>query len=535
MAGTVIKNNENIVPFMGERLNFIKGQDPLGLQNSSEATFTMLLPGLNNGTGRIRYYSFYCWLFDEYSKNIRSTNPDHQKSFIRRAEYIIALASNYFEGDAGNITGSLYANRQIKNDPNFKHDLQKGTYNPDGSTTDTYFKNSFGGFGQFYSSSLKDIGLISDRESNGGVYVRTSSNNTNFISGEKLASAFNDSISAETKNLFFSCLNDGWISEEELQKLLPDFQLTQIPFGSREQELLLDLLLNKDFPQLIEEEPAEFRKTTIARVLRYSQTNSINDRDFVYDCYNEKGKINSEIDPTYMGWYYYQFNEFWHFANTSILNGTLSYLEVDAGPNWAPLKELLESICNSVVEYFITNNYISEKNDIVDNLLLNLKGNEYEYLKACQIHEPISKIANGFLLFFSQYINQQIEFVILKNYMQVHNLGKDGDGVDYFRTEFKVKKQQSIDKYIFEYIYKHIINRHQYVALRKISGGTLTTQKFILEEQNIRYLGNFEAGYTGPRLVNLISFMKNLYLINNEGQLTEKGVDLLQSLENGLN
>jgi len=39
MAEKVIKNNQSLVPFFGERLNFLKGLDPLGLQNSSDATF----------------------------------------------------------------------------------------------------------------------------------------------------------------------------------------------------------------------------------------------------------------------------------------------------------------------------------------------------------------------------------------------------------------------------------------------------------------------------------------------------------------
>ena len=121
MAEKVIRNNQSIVPFFGERLSFIRGLDPLGLQNTSDATFTMLLPGLNNVTGRIRYYSFYCWLLDEYSKQIGSTNPKKQQQFIRRAEYLIALASTFIDGEALSIPGSLYASSQIKNEPDIVH------------------------------------------------------------------------------------------------------------------------------------------------------------------------------------------------------------------------------------------------------------------------------------------------------------------------------------------------------------------------------------------------------------------------------
>ena len=63
-------------------MNFIRGLDPLGLQNTSDSTFSILLPGLNNVTGRIRYYSFYCWLLDEYSKRVGSTDPKEQRNSI---------------------------------------------------------------------------------------------------------------------------------------------------------------------------------------------------------------------------------------------------------------------------------------------------------------------------------------------------------------------------------------------------------------------------------------------------------------------
>ena len=51
-----VKNNQSIVPFFSERMNFFRGLDPLGIQNTSDSTFSILLPGLNNVTGRIRYY-----------------------------------------------------------------------------------------------------------------------------------------------------------------------------------------------------------------------------------------------------------------------------------------------------------------------------------------------------------------------------------------------------------------------------------------------------------------------------------------------
>lgn len=205
MAEKVIRKNQSLVPFFGERLSFVRGLDPLGLQNTSDATFSMLLPGLNNVTGRIRYYSFYCWLLDEYSKQSGDTNPSEQHKFIRRAEYIIALASLYFIGDVSNIPGSLYASTQITKNPDNVHYLQSGTYKPDGTTKNTYWQYPQGAFGQYYFGSLSDMGLVSRRNNDADIFVRSNSRD-NLISGEDLAKAFDANLTAENKNTFFSAL-----------------------------------------------------------------------------------------------------------------------------------------------------------------------------------------------------------------------------------------------------------------------------------------------------------------------------------------
>lgn len=536
MAEKVIRNNQSLVPFFGERLSFIRGLDPLGLQNTSDATFSMLLPGLNNVTRRIRYYSFYCWLLDEYSKQIGSTNPKEQQQFIRRAEYIIALASSYFETDVSSIPGSLYANKQITKDLNTVHSLLAGTFQENGSTTNTYWKYPLGAFGQYYFGSLSDIGLVSRRDNNVGIYVRSNSRGNEFVSGEALATSFDANIGIQAKVLFFDCIKKGEISEAQLMALLPNFNLTQVPSDTDEQKLLLRLLLQKDYPLRIEEEPNAHRNATIKYLLEYvkSYTDAFSDRAFIYQCYANKGMVNGDTQPTILGWYYYQFNEYWHYANTTIFNGTLAYLENTAGPNWQPLKPFLDEVTRQITEELKKLNFISSENDTLASLLSGFKPDEQAYLNACANHQSIIRATNGFLLMFSQYLNQRNELIVLKEYAELNDLGKDGEGTNYFMNEFATKTVIPIEQYIFEYLYKHIIYRHQYVALRKMRGGTQSTQKFIIEDHHIRYLGNFEAGFTGPRIGNLISYLKDLGAIALDNILTESGEKLLE-LTNGDN
>lgn len=526
----VIKNNQSLVPFFGERLDFIRGLDPLGLQNTSDATFSLLLPGLNNVTGRIRYFSFYCWLLDEYSKRVGSTDPIVQRKFIRTAEYIIALCSQYYENGNSSIPGSNYAYAQVQIDGLKTHDLNAGIFKPDGTTARTYWNFSWGAFGQYYIGSIRDIGIIIDRESNGGVYTRTNSNDQGIISGEMLAKAFNENI--DNADLFFECLHKGEISENELKGLLPDFNLTLIPKNTEEQRLLAQLLIQKDFPLRIEEEPSSLRKETITHLLRFAQSKpeKFSDREFVYSAYNAKGLVEGQFDTSLFGWYYYQFNEFWHYANTSLLNGTLDFLESTSGPNWVQLNFFVDQISEQLIAKFIEGGYSNARNQTLKEFLTQFEGDEYQWLSNSGKNSKINRIYTGFLLMFSQFVNNTDELAKLKEYGENNELAKDGEGAGYFLLQFKSKLETPLYSFLREYLFKNIIYRHQYVAFRKIRGGGLSTQKFIIEDQHIRYLGNFEAGYTGPRIGSLISFLKDLNILSEDNHLTDHGSELLTQI-----
>src|SRR5690606_25074600 len=149
--------------------------------------------------------------------------------------------------------------------------------------------------------------LVSRRESGSGSYIRTNSQGENFISGESLADAFNNSIRFEIKELFLNCIDEGVVSERQLQALLPDFNLMVIPSGSPEQELLTRLLIQKDFPLRIEEDSKIYRSTTVRNLLEYidSTDEEYHPRGFIYNCYDNKGKVNNAENDTIMGWYYY--------------------------------------------------------------------------------------------------------------------------------------------------------------------------------------------------------------------------------------
>ena len=84
---SVISNGQWEAPFWGASNSFITGQDMLGMQNASIATYATLLPGLTNLTQRIRYYGFYMWLLEQYARTRHKVSVSEFHRFVRRGNH----------------------------------------------------------------------------------------------------------------------------------------------------------------------------------------------------------------------------------------------------------------------------------------------------------------------------------------------------------------------------------------------------------------------------------------------------------------
>ena len=512
-------------------MTFVRGLDPLGLQNTSESTFSMLLPGLNNVTGRIRYYSFYCWLLDEYAKQIGSTDSNEQKKFVRRAELILALVNRGTNEEISAIPGSNYANKLLKNKTIFTYDLQSGTYNPDGTTEDTYWKYSSGAFGQYYVGSLLDIGLIVEREKGSGIYVRTAKKDGVSISGEDLAEAFNKNISKSSHKLFFSCIKSGEINDVDIENLFEELNLSFVPM-SDEREYLITLLLEKDFPQLLDENPLNFRKKTIKHLLQFSADNDgISDRKFTVWAYNTKGKLKDVEDDSLFGWYYYQLNEYWQFACLGAFNGIIDFLEKEVGSSWKNLYQLVEEVSNEVINHFIINKVVISGTQEVREIFSNTNDwrSESEIFDLIKKSRAAERVNNSIFMILCLYHRNKQFLNKLKAYGRNYLIEKDGDGIT-FCLKFEKYLDYTVKDFLKEFLLTHIIYRHQFVAIRKMGNGIQSTQLFLIEEARIRRLLNFEPSLTGPRIGRLLGFLHDLEILQNQ-RLTIDGKSILKRLQ----
>jgi len=529
MATTVIDKNETRVPFFGDRMNFVTGLDPLGLQNPSAQAYSFMLPGLNNVTGRIRSYCFYCWLLEEYAKRIKSTDPKEQKRFMRKAEYIIALLS--VQNEIPGISGTNYATNRLRE--NFtEFDLKKGIYNPDGSTTNTYWQYGFGIFGQYYVGPMRQIGLldvpVNVKGEPLGIYRRTLKQEELKVSGIDLAHAFAENISDENKSLLLGCIEKDQVTLQQLEELAEDFNLAEIPENTKEAELLIEMLMQVDEPLIKTEEPTTMRKETLLHLLRYQkeQNKALEQRDFTMYAYSQAGRYSKEIDNCLTGWYYYQFNEYWQLACTAIFNGLLDFLEEKVGPGWTLQFGFLNDCKDAVVNLLQEKYTINTKQKTINHLIDLIEESEVDLYEAITASRGDERMFYALLLILKLYPNNKPNLFSLLEYTNKNGIGGNDDIVAWY-LDFDSKCKLTIDDFILEFMLNNIINRHQFVAYRKMGGGSQSTQKFIIEENHLRRIGNFDPSFTSPRVGRLIGFLRDLKIITEDNILSKSGNELL--------
>lgn len=531
MATKRIQNNEARVPFFGDKISFITGLDPLGLQNPSSRAYSYLLNGLNVVSRRIRNYSFYCWLLNEYAKKEKiSKNPQIQKDFVRRAEYIIALSSvaNSIEG----MNGSNFASMRLEDEKD-EITLSKGIYNSLGTTDGTYWKFPFGIFGQYYMGSMRQIRLIEEvaDKDNGkplGIYRITNKIEPSIISGEDLANAFANNIPKKKQELLISCIESDKVNREQLIQLFPEFNMFEINQSSVENELLIKMIMQPDDPLDTEGELSYNRRNSFKYVLDFTLEgkNELKEHNFTRDAYYRKGIIGESIDATLFGWYYYQFNEFFRLACTACLDGLLKELEEQE--NWVLQSIFIEDAVAKIIKELTATHGINE-HQILKELLENDFDKEEILCDLALSEEKWSSISYATQLIIKLFQENHRSLKQLNEYLTERGINSETDVITFYQYDFSRYQEMSISEFLSSFLYNQVIYRHQHVAYRKMVGNQ-STQKFIIEDNYIRHIGNFEPDFTASRIGTVIGFLKDLHLIDENDKVTTSGKQIIDSL-----
>lgn len=505
--------NSHIAPFFNKTVDLKVGLNQLGLRNASEALFTSLLPGLNNVSNRIRYYSFYCWIIGEFYKNRESFTDNEFYKYIRYSEYLLALIHSREEGIDG-ILGITYAlNTRSRGGTEF--DLLLGTYNSQNNTkSDTYWANAGGVLRQYYSSSLKDIAIL--KENNEKNSILNISKEDGLINGSMLAEAFAKNV-GEHGIKFLNIVKRGNVSSEELNSLESSFNMKKIPQISNERELIINLLLQKDYPA--SDSTYHYRKSTIHHYLKHISQGGTKDNftKYMYDAFLS-GHFN---DDCVLGWYRYYLNDNWQYQSSVIFVALLNLLSMES--DWQDVSNVAEEFTLSII---------------------NALGNKY---KEASLKEICINIEKRSIEFNPQRGNLDTEAApALVNLLMMYNTNKYARSKrpDYrnafpgaanydfysFMDEIDKELETNFYEWLKDYILKKIIYNHYQVALRKYLQTGIASQKFIYENGMIRFLNGSEATHTSPRIDTLNDFVSDLDLVNNKG-ISDKGILLLNELE----
>ena len=528
------KKNNWKAPFFGKSNDYTTGRDPLGLQTTSQASYSTLLSGLTNLTDRIRYYGFYCWLLELYAKKIGNTDYKEQYKFIRRAELIIALLMKSKSPQTTQIPGSSYAENEIQNNKLDYYDISQGADIEKGKNT--YWKYSSGAFGQYYSGALKTIGIILTRDDEKS-YICSRKKEDIKISGQEISEAFNENIEENALNLFFESVQNGKLYKKNIEFLFNNFSIINIKDNSKEKELYINLLLDKDKPleQKYDNE-TYFRKDTIILTLKHLNENEEENFDLRYifeHIYHTKGfdYTNQKSDASF-GWYYYQFNEYWHFAVETIFWAMLYTLEFKTEIYLQQfIDEFTTTITNSLIENKLILSteqklsHILQEIDNTDETELSVSKNILETIKEKDIDQTVYLGIKLLLLITKNNKTEleELEHFAVKNKI---NNGNGGDCISNIKSFDNFENKPIID-FLHSFLIKNVINRHIYVAHKKMGTGVKNTLKFSYEDNTLKWVETLKPVWTTPRIFALYHFFEDLKLVDKKGKITSESENLL--------
>jgi len=488
---------------------FKTGRDPMGVQNSSIATYSVLLPGMTNLTGHIRYYSIYCWLLNEFDKLDKHGEAElHQYNFIRRAEYIIAFIMK--DEGVNSVVGSNYiAQNKYSVNTDGSYNIAVGA---DYEQTKRYWSFKTGAFGQYYLGSLIHFKLVKIEE--GRFYLRNR--------GKEIAEAVNTSVDKSILDLFVSRILAGKLYEKDIPILLP-IGLHKIKGHSNEWRALNLLLTETDT------DGSTFRRDSVFLMLS-DLNKGVKTQEFVE--YRFLNRTNSNAAA--FGWYFYYLCEALHYGIESILCHILNTIDSlhSSLQQRPPINILLEEATNTVYAEWKKDSDFGDSVETVKDWLNIANSSIADVLQ--QIRQDImlkeyAKAMNKSLLLF-----MCLHHELLENKNQIINFEKAHDllrqrGV--FSVGLKEYVERHINSGIKDYIASlicQVMNEHTMVALTKMGNSNVDLRKFIIEDGCIILVEIRYPNETNPRIASLYNFLNDLGYITKENLLTSIAYDFMK-------
>lgn len=500
------KQTDITSPFWATNDGFKGGRDPMGIQNSSVATYSRLLPGMTNLTGHIRYYSLYCWLLNEYDKlETEEQTEIHQYNFIRRAELAMALIMK--NQNIGSVVGALFVSQERYN--LIEEGLYDLTDGGDYDSKDKYWTYQTGAFGQYYLGSLIYYELVKIEE--GRFYLRDK--------GKSLASAFRKSVDKDARDLFIDCIVEGSLAEEEIEELLP-LGLNRIEVNSAEWIALNHLLTKQD------DDGSSLRRETMLLMLKDLESGIAVD-DFV-----EHRFMNADKDDEYdasFGWYFYYLCEAFHYCIESVFCLILNELYDLHNPS---TKVLVEDIKEKMLSYMDEEKSYSS----IDEWRQNVNGKIEEMFDKLRKFIYMKNYTQAAVQSLGLLLRLQNEYELNKENILAFQNGNDltrqrGILSEGLKSYVLLHSKLSVDKYIVSIVHQ-IMQEHTIIAIGKMGNTDTDLRKFIFEDGRAVLVEIRYPTATSPRIGSLYNFLQDLSYIDSDGKLTDIAYNYIKNYGN---
>lgn len=503
-------NTDNIQKlFWAYNEGFKRGRDPMGIQNCSITIYGILLPGLTNLTGRLRYYSFFCWLLYEFEKEAKKRGQEitvkEQYNYIRRAE--LAMAFLMDGKGVGSVVGSMHV-------ANKKYLVNRGRYDLKSSADidsshEKYWKYTTGAFGQYYLGSLIYLQLVGMFEDSSFRVLER---------GRKLAEAFANSVKEKPRKQFLECVRDGYLPEEVIETL-EELSLDKILKDSPEWTMLNDIIVGKDLTGLT------FRRDSV-----YQMLDAIRKKVEVKRFPTTMFLKYEDGDPdTILGWHYYYLCEALHYSIETLFWMILSNASKN---NYCPVDQFLD-ICqksilngkNGLDEFVQTplSDIISVYDTRIDKGLDSL----VETAKTGNYNEASYKAVELLLCLYNQVLRKKS---LYQHFENSNDINQQFGHLTGFIKRY-VEKNLNLDVETFvRNVVRLVMADHTASACRKMGRGQADLRKFLLEDGMVAVVEIYKPQFTNPRTDSLIAFLEDLSYVK-DGQITELGEKFIKGYE----
>ncbi len=536
------------------------GRDHLGAQGPCINMYGRLLPGITNVTDRARYYTFYPWFLWSSKKRYNDVTLDFLVDKYRRADCLFTLIAarhsrKLKENEDQHGAGMVGRDTLIPALSEVEESgvLKLSTYaTRRQDTPDRYFKNKFGGLGQYYAGPLLDLGVMDGSSKEGYNFTHER--------GTPLAEALDTGVNRE---LFFDTLDNDTVTLDLLDEL-SDFCPCRLVHNRAERCALQVLFFDRN--DIYGDEGRQRRETLILLLYLIGELESkVSDppefdhfffRSAVYSgclVHGVSWNIPTILKETCQKWKIYETNELFSIAMQGIFWFALKLLKeqptfetAEAFAEWFSSSEIVKGTLNDSLDTVLSQAITAARKILIPlsewedpRHEITLGKSILDFYKSGKYEAPDPKMLEAAL---SILINLSARAVSSEK--PYGNFDFSDDFFFYYPLNLNILRtcffvdwgDLTIRDVIFRIVSSWAFETHFRVALRKLRYDSRDTFQVRPTETGLKWVADPQPVFTNPRFNQAIRMLWDIgAIVKKESgkhyNLTDLGRNLLDKTD----